>query len=305
MRRIAALLTVPLLLVSAAACGSDDDSSSPTTKGGIPAVSGKADEEPKVAKGEGDPPKTLKVKVLKEGTGKEVTKGSAVTANYLGQSWDGKVFDNSWAKNQPATFEIGLGRVVKGWDEGLVGQKVGSRVELVIPPDKAYGANPPANSGIEKNATLVFVVDIKSMINAVPKGQKVPQDDPKLPKVGTNADGMPPKITLPKGKPAEPTKIISEPIIKGTGEMVQAKDTIVAHYAVELWNGKPGGGNTWQQGGPQEVPLAQMPGWEKALAGEKVGSRVLVVVPKSELDAKQRKEIGTAVVFVIDILDVM
>lgn len=195
-RRIAALIAVPLLLVSAAACGNDDSSEG----GSAPKVSGQADAKPKVDKGQGAPPKKLQVKVLKEGDGPAVKKGEALNANYLGQTWDGKAFDNSWDRGAPATFEIGSGKVIKGWDEGLVGQKLGSRVELVIPPDKGYGAQ--AQQSIPANSTLVFVVDLKKIMPSKIDGKPVAQDNGDLPKVGTNIDGKAPKITLPKGQDA-------------------------------------------------------------------------------------------------------
>ena len=75
--------------------------------------------------------------------------------------WDsGKTFDSSWARGTPAEFVIGTGNVIAGWDEGLVGQTVGSQVLLVIPPDKGYGSAGQADVGIKGTDTLVFVVDI-------------------------------------------------------------------------------------------------------------------------------------------------
>jgi FKBP-type peptidyl-prolyl cis-trans isomerase len=310
-RRIAASLAVPLLIVSAVACGGDgdgkgssDDTFNGPTKNGVPAVQGAADAKPQIAKGEGDPPKQLKTKVLKEGTGETVRKGDALTAHYLGQTWQGKVFDNSWDRGKPTIFEIGVGKVVPGWDEGLVGQKVGSRVELVLPPDKGYGDTPREGSGIEPGDTLVFVVDIKNAFASAPKGQKVPQNDAALPKVGTNTDGKTPAVTIPKNAKA-PADITAKTLIKGTGREVNATDTIAAHYSVTLWNGQPGGGDTWSQGSPQEVKVDQLPGWKQALSGQKAGSRVMIVVPKDKLTAEQQKNIGTDVVFVVDVLDVV
>jgi len=70
------------------------------------------------------------------------------------------VFDSSWARNQPYTTPIGVGQVIKGWDTGLVGQPVGSRVMLVIPPAEGYGSTGSSGAGIKGTDTLVFVVDI-------------------------------------------------------------------------------------------------------------------------------------------------
>ncbi|HCA87915.1 MAG TPA: hypothetical protein DEQ61_22100 [Streptomyces sp.] len=300
MRRIAVLLAVPLLLASVAACG-DDKPSNGSQDGGVPAVTGDAGKKPKVAKGEGKPPKDLKVKVLKEGDGAKVKKGEALNAHYLGQTWKGEVFDNSWDRGAPSTFQIGTGKVIKGWDEGLVGQKLGSRVELVIPPEKAYGKQ--AQEKIPANSTLVFVVDLKKVMPTKPEGKEVPQKDTELPKVGTNTDGKAPKVTIPKGVDA-PGEVVSEPIIQGTGKEVGEKDTINAHYGLTLWkDGKPGG-DTWTQGAAQDIPISQMPGWSEALKGQKAGSRMMVIVPEKKLTKEQQKQIKSDLVFVVDILAV-
>ena len=89
-----------------------------------------------------------------------VEAGQTVTVQYTGVIWDtGKKFDSSWDRGQPIDFGIGTQQVIAGWDEGLVGQTVGSQVLLVVPPDKGYGTagSPPKITGTD---TLVFVVDI-------------------------------------------------------------------------------------------------------------------------------------------------
>jgi hypothetical protein len=107
-------------------------------------------------------PKELREQVLIEGDGAEVKAGQNLVAQYTGVSWeDGKQFDSSWDRKSAAMFGIGKGEVIAGWDEGLVGKKVGDRVLLVIPPDKGYGSAP--DHDLEKS-TLVFVVDILDAI---------------------------------------------------------------------------------------------------------------------------------------------
>ncbi|UNO39141.1 FKBP-type peptidyl-prolyl cis-trans isomerase [Streptomyces sp. MST-110588] len=308
MRRTAALLAVPLLLVSAAACGSEDSSSS--TPGGIPAVSGGNAKKPVIDKGEGDPPKKLLTKVLKEGSGPVVEKTDLLTAKYVGQTWQGQIFDdNSWKKGEPVAFQIGVNAVVKGWDEGLVGKKVGSRVELVIPPDKGY--RDQAQENIPANSTLVFVVDLEKTTSIRPKGKKA-QQDAALPQVATDTDGnKAPKITVPKGKDA-PTEIVAKPVIEGTGKEVTEKNQIVTNYTGVLWKDGKLFADTWQQNpqNPQMAPspvtqsLDMLPGWKEALKGQKVGSRVLIVVPKEKLTKEQSKQIDSALVFSVDIIDV-
>jgi peptidylprolyl isomerase len=121
----------------------------------------KAGEAPKVTVPKVDAPEKLQVKTLIEGTGAPIAKGQTLVANYQGQIWkSGKTFDSSWERGQPATFEIGTGKVVKGWDAGLVGKKAGSRVMLVIPPGDGYGKEGNPQAGISGTDTLVFVIDI-------------------------------------------------------------------------------------------------------------------------------------------------
>jgi peptidylprolyl isomerase len=106
-------------------------------------------------------PKALAVKTLVQGSGTKVAAGNYVVAQYTGVIWrTGKVFDSSWSRNEPFAFNIGAGQVIKGWDNGLVGQAVGSRVMLVIPPADGYGTAGQSQAGIKGTDTLVFVIDI-------------------------------------------------------------------------------------------------------------------------------------------------
>ncbi|POX51719.1 FKBP-type peptidyl-prolyl cis-trans isomerase [Streptomyces sp. Ru72] len=105
------------------------------------------------------PPTGLVAKYVIEGDGDEVKADNTVLVQYKGVLWDtGKEFDSTYGRGQLASFS--LQQVVKGWAQGLTGKKVGSRVLVVIPPKLGYGDNPPSGSGIKKDSTLVFVVDI-------------------------------------------------------------------------------------------------------------------------------------------------
>jgi peptidylprolyl isomerase len=104
-------------------------------------------------------PKKLVAEYVLEGDGEEVAADNSVLVQYKGVLWDGgKEFDSSYANKQLVSFS--LQQVVKGWAQGLTGKKVGSRVLIVIPPKLGYGDNPPQGSGIKKDSTLVFSVDI-------------------------------------------------------------------------------------------------------------------------------------------------
>ncbi|WP_309130257.1 FKBP-type peptidyl-prolyl cis-trans isomerase [Brevibacterium sp.] len=121
--------------------------------------------EPAISKPTGQPPKELKSYTTIEGDGPEVKAGQSVAVHYSGWLWNdtSKYFDSSWQEGRGpfAVDPVGQAQVIDGWNEGLVGQKVGSQVVLVIPPDKGYGeqGSPPKIPG---NSTLIFVIDILS-----------------------------------------------------------------------------------------------------------------------------------------------
>jgi FKBP-type peptidyl-prolyl cis-trans isomerase FkpA len=93
------------------------------------------------------------------GTGTEATAGKTVSVHYTGWLLDGTKFDSSRDRNQPCSFPLGGGRVIKGWDEGVAGMKVGGKRTLVIPPGLGYGAQ-GAGGVIPPNATLKFEVEL-------------------------------------------------------------------------------------------------------------------------------------------------
>ncbi|MEW1718952.1 FKBP-type peptidyl-prolyl cis-trans isomerase [Streptomyces sp. NPDC093109] len=308
MRRLAGLIIVPALLLTAA-CGGDGGSDSTTpSKNGLPAISegAKFGQKPTLDKGEGTPPKALKVDVLSQGDGAKVVKGDAIQVNYLGQSWDSdKPFDNSFDRKQPLDLTVGAGMVIKGWDQGLEGQKVGSRVELGIPPDLGYGAQ--GQGDIKPNATLVFVVDILKATQ-VPKsaaGSAVPQDDKALPVVGTNDDGKEPTVTIPKGDP--PKKLVSNYVLESKGEVVKDSDTVVLNYAAYLWKGAKQFDSTYKTGRTTTFPLPQLTlkGLKSGIVGKKLGSRILVVIPPDQAFGDQEQQgipKNSTLVFAVDIL---
>jgi FKBP-type peptidyl-prolyl cis-trans isomerase len=111
------------------------------------------------------PSTKLSVTTLIKGTGAVVKKGDDIAVQYTGVIWrTGKVFDSSWARNTPFTTPIGEGQVIPGWDTGLVGKTVGSRVLLVIPPADGYQSAGEPAAGIKGTDTLVFVVDILAAV---------------------------------------------------------------------------------------------------------------------------------------------
>ena len=107
------------------------------------------------------PDGTLRSAALIQGTGDKVETGQTITVNYLGQVYGAKKpFDESYSKGEPVSFGIGTGQVIKGWDETLVGARIGSRMILAIPSKKGYGKQGNEQAGIKGTDTIYFVVDI-------------------------------------------------------------------------------------------------------------------------------------------------
>jgi FKBP-type peptidyl-prolyl cis-trans isomerase len=174
----AALLLVLALLLAGlaiAGCGSSSESSTITIGNentadnklvaeGDPSVpktptSGPLATKPTVEAGKGPKPTKLETKEIVPGTGAEAKSGSTVYVNYVGALWsNGKEFDSSWKRNEPFQFVLGAGQVIKGWEQGVVGMKVGGRRELKIPPELGYGKEGTAQ--IPKNEALIFIVDL-------------------------------------------------------------------------------------------------------------------------------------------------
>jgi FKBP-type peptidyl-prolyl cis-trans isomerase len=131
--------------------------------GTLPTVTAHPGSAPTLTIPANKPPTSLVSKTLIKGTGPKIAKGQYVIAQYTGYIWrTKKVFDSSWSSGSPFGFVIGASpeQVISGWDSGLAGQTVGSRVMLVIPPKDGYGTTGASQAGINGTDTLVFVVDI-------------------------------------------------------------------------------------------------------------------------------------------------
>ncbi len=110
----------------------------------------------------GEPPAELQITDIWEGNGDVAEPGDLVTVHYVGVAYStGEEFDASWNRGDPLRFELGAGRVIAGWDQGLQGMKAGGRRQLIIPPDLAYGER-GAGSAIAPGETLIFVCDLIS-----------------------------------------------------------------------------------------------------------------------------------------------
>jgi peptidylprolyl isomerase len=169
--RGALLIIAACLALAIAGCGggsSSTSSSSTSTSsstseeqsGGNSSLENGSFAKPQVKVPNGPPPKKLVEKDLRQGNGAAAKPGDEITVQYVGVGYEsGQEFDSSWSRNEPFPFTLGSNSVIPGWEQGIVGMKVGGRRELIIPPELAYGpaGSPPA---IGPNETLIFVVDL-------------------------------------------------------------------------------------------------------------------------------------------------
>ena len=123
-------------------------------------ASGSGSGDSKDSKKSADAAGGLVVDDVKPGEGAIATKGKTVSVHYTGRLTDGTKFDSSYDRGQPIDFPLGGGVVIKGWDQGIEGMKVGGKRKLTIPPDLAYGARGTPGGPIPPNATLVFDVEL-------------------------------------------------------------------------------------------------------------------------------------------------
>ena len=116
--------------------------------------------KPSITVPAGDPPTALVIEDIEVGQGAEAVSGCRPVMHYVGVSWStGKEFDASWDRRQTFDFRRGAGEVIRGWDQGVAGMRVGGRRQLTIPPDLGYG-QAGAGGVIKGNETLIFVVDL-------------------------------------------------------------------------------------------------------------------------------------------------
>jgi peptidylprolyl isomerase len=301
----AAVAIAAALLLALSACSSSSSpgkktspTSAPSGTALFPTVKGSYGVKPTLTFANANPSKSLQVKVLSEGTGPVVTKGQLLIADYLGQIWRGKVFDNSYDRKEPIATPIGLGAVIKGWDDGLVGKKVGSRVLLVIPPADGYGSAGSSGAGIKGTDTLAFVIDLVSTYSKTDIGdtKAVPQTVSTAPVTVTGALGAEPKVTVAKGA-ALPTAAKTVVLAKSTGAPTKA-GFVVLQYEAEYYNNTLAD-STFQRGQPQAtaVGVSGQANPFDGVIGVPIGSRVLITTPVQDTEGST-----TGVAIVADII---
>src|SRR6516225_3389191 len=312
MRRIAVISALPLLAaVALAGCGGSSNSSSPATAVTVTGSFGKAPDVSIPAQKAGS---KLAVKTLVHGSGQALGHTDAFIGNYAIYLWSGtshKLLQSTFKTGgKPTLF---AGTLLPGLETALIGQKMGSRVLAVIPPKEGFGTSGDAQAGIKGTDTLVFVVDmIKDFSGtAAAAGQQVSNGGSGLPTVTAGTASAGPSIKMPSGKP--PANLTTKVLIKGTGPTVANGDTVVVQYVGAIWRNGYQFDSSWKRSQPfgftiGASPSQVIPGWDKGLVGQTVGSRVMLSVPPAQgygsTGASQAGITGTdTLVFVVDIID--
>lgn len=203
----------------------------------------------------------LKYKVTEIGSGRKVEIGDKVTVHYTGKLTNGTKFDSSKDRNQPFSFKVGGGQVIRGWDEGLALLNIGDKATLTIPANLGYGSRD--QGPIPANSTLIFdieVLDASTPIKAVPF-------DVKGKDTLSTASGL--KYIIVK---------------KGDGAKAENGKTVDVHYTGYLMDGRTFDSSV-ERGEPISFPLGQgmvIKGWEEGIALMQVGDKMRIIIP-SEL----------------------
>jgi peptidylprolyl isomerase len=279
MRRLA----TPFLIAALALLGAGGLTASTASAATVllPKVTGGFNQVPKITFPKGTPPSTLQVTYLHRGNGAKVVANELMVVNYLGQIWGGKVFDSSFSRKQLSSFPIGEGQVIAGWDKGLVGVPIGSRVELIVPPADGYGSAGIASAGITGKDTLVFVIDV---VGAYAKSA-LAQSNPVV--LHTHEGGVSvvakgntePSITIAK-KTAVPKTVGFYELAAGTGPKIKS-GLVVLQLVQDSWGGVIVA-STWKLGYPfgANIGVSGSQDIFDGLVGLNVGSRVLLDLPE-------------------------
>lgn len=273
----------------------------------------------------GDPTGKLVVTVVNPAAahGPAIAKGNLVILNFTGKLWrDGTDLGSSYDSGGAGPVSLVPGtapaQMLAGWDEALIGKQAGTRVEVIVPPDKGLGpTGRPADTNnsiaITGTDTMIFMLDIIGVYDKptddIPPGTgTIAAADPSLPTVGADVDKGDPKIIIPAGRTA-PTCLVSKVVIQGAGATVKQGQTVVMQYEGVLWKNGSIFDSSWSSGKKQFATTigvgSVVKGWDEGLIGQQVGSRVLLVIPPALGYGPQGQgPIGATdtMVFAVDIL---
>ena len=248
--------------------------------------------------------------MVEGGDGAELAQGDTALVHYIGiNGRTGDEFNNSWGEGaDPVPFPLTEGGLITGFLDGLVGQQVGSRVAIAIPPEDGYGpsgGNPDID--VKKDDSLLFVVDIEDTALSQAEGepQSLPADVPQL---ETNADDVPTGFTAPDETAPAPKEIRAEVAILGTGEKITEGQTISFKYLAQIYPDGKILDDAYSRGqSAQAVMGSGQPACWDALIGQTLGSRVVLECPPGSVFGPEGStELGVGgrdtLLFVMDLL---
>jgi len=302
--RIVSAVVIPLVFLAACGSATTDAKASPLD---VVTVGGPAKAPTVTLKTKPLSVKATTTKVVTAGKGAKLTKASLVSFNYvIVNGKTGKLLESNFGK-QTAGLDLSSASLLPGLSKGLTGQKVGSTLLVAMPPADAFGAQGNAQAGFGPTDTALFLIDVVSASMALPAatGAAVP---PKAGLPTATVDGAKAaQITVPKTAP--PTTLVAQLLIKGAGPVVKSGSTIKINYTGVLWKDGKKFDASADHGGSWSTPIGVgqvIPGWDKGLVGQTVGSRVLLSVPPADgYGAKGNlPKVGPkdTLVFVVDIL---
>jgi peptidylprolyl isomerase len=223
-----------------------------------------------------------------------VESGSAILVHYAGWLYDaskpdgkGAMFDTSAQRATPYGFIVGAGRVIKGWDRGLIGMKPKGKRTLIIPADLAYGSTDRPK--IPANSTLLFDIELIDIISS-PGAAPAPKPAPTVAPVAAPAPAQEPTmLSVAAALPMLPTNLTIIERTVGTGATAVAGVPVSVHYTGWLYDAKAPNGkssnkfdSSVDRGEPIKFPLGAgrvIKGWDQGLVGMKVGGKRTLIIP--------------------------
>lgn len=320
------LTAAVLAALTVAACGGDDgdgateSSAAPTDVSLVPVTPPPTVPTPSVELPAEAPTEVTKT-VLTEGAGRPAESGDAVIVNYVGVSFEtGEEVDSSYG-GEPFSITLGDGGVIAAWDESLVGAQAGSRLQLDVPAEDAYGVTPTTTAGASTSTTLTpgpptgplsFIIDVLAVIAPPdPANAPAPEDVPTLP----CADGSAPDTAAPDASAScdqHTDDVLTEEVTAGDGATAESGQTAIIQFVLARADNGVVLRSSWDDGSPTQLVLrtgAEMDGMIEGIVGMQVGGRRAITMPYAKAFGENGfPEVGlparTDAVVIVDLLAV-
>jgi peptidylprolyl isomerase len=249
-------------------------------------------------------------KVLTDGTGDALAQGAVVTVDYVEvDGRTGKTVSTSYG-SKPQTVTLDSTKSVPPLVDALLETKIGGQTIVAVAPKDYAKKLQGAVKGVKGTDTLLFLMTPTSVRHPLARATGTAVTPPGgLPTVALDSTGKP-AVTVPAGVPAS-SSLVVQPLIKGDGAVVESGQTVVVHYTGIVYGTGKQFDSSWDRGEPANFTIGQgqvIPGWDKGIVGQTVGSQVLLVIPPADgYGTNGNSQAGISgtdtLVFVVDILD--